>query len=179
MRTVAIIFALAVVLGLPACSIDDSSESGQRPEVDNTSTTLRTTSGSDVATTLTPSIGFVQFDGRSHEFDATCHAPGAAEVLAIGSTMSDGGRIEVYLQAFLGAPYLGISVTDEQTVVYEAAIDRPLDISYENDVLRVDDVVLVTDLDLETGAGTDAGLGSIVVECRSYQRDLPPGFVER
>ncbi|MEM8708747.1 MAG: hypothetical protein AAGE98_19950, partial [Actinomycetota bacterium] len=122
--------------------------------------------------------GIVDVAGTVYEIEADCFAPGAGELVATGIASTDGGdRVEVYVQAFVGQPYVGITVvTDDQTTLYEPAIDRPLDITLIDDVVRVDDVALVTDLDLETGIGTDAGLGTVVIECRSYEEELPPGF---
>jgi hypothetical protein len=162
-------------LVIVACSVDDGPGESTRPTT-TTEATDRAETESTTTTTLTPSVGIVEVAGESHEIEATCYAPGAGEVLAVGVAATDAGRIEVYLQAFLGAPYLGISVMGDDTVVYEAAIDRPLDISYEGDVLRVDDIALVTDLDLESGTSVDAGVGSVVVECRAYEAELPSGF---
>ncbi|MEM9468267.1 MAG: hypothetical protein AAGA90_23065, partial [Actinomycetota bacterium] len=176
-RTTALtlLFAATVVAG--ACSVDDGSGSDARSTTTSAAPTDTAETETTTTTTLPPSVGIVELDGVSHEIDATCYAPGAGEVLATGVAATDDGRIEVYLQAFLGEPYLGIAVTGQNTVVYEAAIDRPLEISYEADILRVDDIALVTDLDLETGVGTEAGVGSVVVECRAYESELPPGFV--
>ena len=153
-----------VLLGA-GCSVDDGSEPEARP-----TTTVAAETDDEVTTTTTtlpPSVGLVEVAGQRHELTATCYAPGAGEILAVGVATNGDERIEVYLQAFLGAPYLGIAVTGDNTVVYEAAVDRPLDISYQSDVLRVDDVPLVTDLDLESGEATDGGIGSVVVECRA------------
>ena len=97
-------------------------------------------------TTWPASVGVVTVAEASYDITATCYAPGAGEVLAIGSAMTpDGDRVELYLQAFLGAPYVGISVYGAQTITYEAAIDRPLTITYEANILRADDIDLVTD----------------------------------
>ena len=117
----------------------------------------------------------------------------AADALAIqlalrrsdlpGDLLAEGGVRVLFevrlpgLQAFLGAPYVGISVYGAQTITYEAAIDRPLTITYEADILRADDIDLVTDLDLASGDSIAAGTGSVVIECRSYESELPPGFV--
>lgn len=168
----------SVVVSLAAaCSVDDGSGSESRPTTTTTGAVVED-EPTTTTTTLPASVGLVTVAGASHELTATCYAPGAGEVLAIGlATTADGARIEVYLQAFLGAPYLGIEVSGDDNVTYEAAIDRPLDISYEADILRVDDIALVTDLDLETGEGTDAGVGSVVIECRAYEAELPSGFV--
>ncbi len=181
MRRFVLFASLAVVAG--SCSIDDGSGTDARPEPLPTSTTTRAPAPTTTVDTF-ESVGIVEIAGESHEIDAECHAPGAGEVLAIGyATPDDGRRIEVYLQAFLGEPYLAIAVTPAagdgtggETITYEAAVDRPLDIVYDADILRVDDAALVTDLDLETGQGTDAGVGSIVIECRAYEDELPPGF---
>ena len=177
MRCFALLASLAVLVG--GCSIDDGSGEASRPEPSPTTTTTRSPSPTTTADTF-DSVGIVEIAGETHEIEADCHAPGAGEVLAIGlATPDDGRRIEVYLQAFLGEPYLAIAVTPAaggETVTYEAAVDRPLEIVYDADILRVDDAALVTDLDLETGEGTDAGIGSVVVECRAYEDELPPGF---
>ncbi len=169
------LLSLALVVG--ACSVDDGSGGQGRPTV-TTTEVAADDAPSTTTTTLPPSVGVVTFAETSHELTATCYAPGAGEVLAIGlATTPEGERIEVYLQAFLGAPYVGIAVTGEETTTYEAAVDRPLDITYDADILRVDDVALVSGLDLETGEATDAGVGSVVIECRAYETDLPSGFV--
>ena len=179
MRPLATVFVLVTALALAGCSVDDGSGAGERPTTTTESAEPAATTESTTTTTLPPSVGVIEFADEAHEIEATCYAPGAGEVLAVGvATTEDDRRIEIYLQAFLGAPYLGISIAGAETIVYEAAIDRPLDISYEGDVLRVDDVELVTDLDLDTGDGTPAGTGSVVVECRAYETELPSGFLD-
>ena len=159
-----------------ACSIDDGGGEGRTTVTETSSTT--TTEAAAPPSTVPRSVGIVEVDGAVYEIEADCYAPGAGELVAIGlATPSDGPRVEVYVQAFLGRPYVGITVIDGGTSrLYEPAVDRPLDITQLDDVLRVDDIALVTDLDLTAGEGVDAGLGSVVVECRGYAEELPPGF---
>lgn len=159
-----------------ACSIDDGGGDGRTVATETTSTT--TTDMPAPTSTLPGSVGIVEVADEVFEIEADCYAPGAGELVATGlATPVDGPRVEVYVQAFLGQPYVGITVIDgDARTLYEPAIDRPLDISRVDDVLRVDDIALVTDLDLETGEGVDAGLGSVVIECRAYAEELPPGF---
>ncbi len=166
--------AVSAALTFSSCTVVDTTPEGP-PTPQVRATTAPTTSLA--ANDQTPSVGLVTVGGESFDLDFECFAPGAGEILAVGlGRASDGRRIEAYLQAFLGSPYMAIAVIDDTTVLYEAAVDRPLNVAYNFDTLRVDDVALVTDLNLETGIGTDAGLGTIVVECRSYAKDLPAGF---
>lgn len=171
--------AACVLLVAGACSVDAGSSDADRPTTSTTTTTVAETATEAPTTTLPASTGIVEVAGETYEFAADCYAPGVGEVLATGlTTTDDGARVEVYVQAFLGQPYLGISVIGDTTTVYEAAVDRPLDIFHIDDIIRADDIALVTDLDLETGIGTDAGVGTIVVECRSYAEAFPAGFGE-
>ncbi|MEM9203544.1 MAG: hypothetical protein AAGC53_18035 [Actinomycetota bacterium] len=179
MHRLVVVIVLAMAAA-PACSIDGGSGSGAPSASASTPVTAAPVDPSPSSTTTVPSaVGVVEVAGLTAELTATCFAPGAGEVLAVGTAETESGAaIEVYLQAFLGAPYLGITVADATAeTTYEAVLDRPLAITYEADILRVDDVALVTDLDLETGEATDAGLGTVVVECRSYETELPSGFV--
>lgn len=143
-------------------------------------TTASSTTTSTVPVPEPASVGLVEVGDAQYSLAFDCHAPGAGEILAVGlgTDPGSGDRIEVYLQAFLAEPYLGIRVEkpDATTLLYEAALDRPLEFVLENDVLRADGVELVTDLDLEARTGTPAGPGSIVIECREYLTDLPDGF---
>ena len=64
----------------------------------------------------------------------------------------------------------------EEPVLYEASLERVLEFSFADDVLRADGVDLVVELDLEALTGLPAGVGSVVVECREYLDELPEGF---
>ena len=169
---------VAVVVTAGACSIEDGGGEG-RPTVTETETST-TSSPPESTTTLPASVGIVEVAGTAYEIDAECYAPGAGELVAIGIAQPvDGPRVEVYLQAFVGQPYVGITVIDDSaTTLYEPAVDRPLEVTVLDDVVRADDIALVTDLDLDTGEGVDAGTGTVVVECRSYAEELPPGFAD-
>ena len=176
-RTVfASILGLASAAGVAGCSIEDRAGDA-RPTTSSTATSTTTTT-STTAPTGERSAAFVEVAGAAYDLDATCHAPGVGEVVITAQTPGlVEPRIELYLQAFLAEPYVGISVTSAgETTLYEPSLAAPLEIVQQDDVFRVDDVALVTDLDLETGAGTDAGPGTVVVECASYEDGLPPGF---
>ncbi len=126
------------------------------------------------------SVGLLTVGDVQYSLGFDCYAPGAGEILAIGvgtDPLTD-TRVEAYVQAFLGAPYFGVEIeaVGEEPVLYEAALERILEFSFADDVLRADDVDLVTELDLDTLSGTPAGLGSVVVECREYLDELPAGF---
>ncbi len=176
MRPVALVFVLALIGG--GCSIDDGS-GDSRATTTETSTSTSTAAPTDSTTTVPPSVGIVEVAGAVYEITADCYAPGAGELVATGIALpSPTTRVEVYVQAFVGQPYVGITVIEAETITrYEPAVDRPLDVTHLDDIVRADDISLVTDLDLTTGTGVDAGVGSIVIECRSYAEELPPGFV--
>ena len=53
-----------------------------------------------------------------------------------------------------------------------------LNFTFDHDIVRFDNVDFVTDLNVETGEFTPAGIGSVVVECRSYETELPAGAFE-
>lgn len=171
---------LASLLGLASlvtsCSIED--RSGAARPVPSTTATTTTTTATAAPSGDARSSAFVEVDGRAYDLDATCHAPGVGEVVVTAQTPGlIEPRVELYLQAFLAEPYVGISVTaDGRQVDYEPSLASPLEIVQHDDVFRIDDVALVTDLDLETGVGTAAGVGTVVIECASYEDGLPPGF---
>lgn len=167
---------LAFCLLVAGCTVDTGSGEG-RTETSPTSTST-TSDAVTVSEPSTPrSVGLVEVAETTFELEADCYAPGAGEIIAIGLGRADDIRVEVYVQAFLGQPYLGITVIDGETsTLYEPSVDRPLEITRVGDVVRADDIVLVTDLDLATGEGTEAGEGTVVIECRSYEEDVPPGF---
>jgi len=169
------------LLLLTSCSVvDNSTEQRPPPSAATPRTSITATGNSgiaDIADNAEQAVGLVTIDDESFALNFDCYAAGAGEIVAIGSTTDpDGQRIEVYLQAFLAEPYLAISIINESTQLLEAAIDRPLEISVSDQIVRVDDISLVTGLDLQTGESEAAGVGSVVVECRSYSPELPPGF---
>lgn len=125
-----------------------------------------------------PSSAFVKIRNAAYDLDAQCYSGGMGEIVLTARTpgLSE-PRVELYVQAFLAEPYVGISVTaDDKTVLHEPNLTILFEILRQGDVFRIDDVSLVTDLDLFTGDAVDAGRSTIVVECTSYVDGLPPGF---
>lgn len=163
-----------VALAVTGCSVTDEPNLGTPP---TTTTTVATTSTS-TTTTLPPSVGLVRIGPSAYDLTFTCIAPGAGEILAVGlGTDVNGRRVESYVQAYVGEPFVGVVVGEgDNAVRFEPRIDRRLEFDLVDDVLRFDDVDFVSDLDLETGEFTPAGVGSVVVECRSYEEELPPSL---
>lgn len=163
-----LVVVAALTLGLVAgCSGDDAAAPATTTEPPPS-----VASDAEVTTTIPPiSSGVVIIGERRHELDVTCVAPGAGEVLALGIGESDDGeRVEAYVQAFVGEPYVGIEVGD---TLYEAAFDGTLELFLQDDRIRASAIRFVTDLDLETGAGTFEGVGSVEIECLAYDEELP------
>ncbi len=151
-----------------ACSVQDGAADGP-PVRSATSAPTTSTTAPTEATAEAESVGLLTIDDQAFDLTADCFAPGAGELLVLA--VGDGALI--YVEAFLGAPYLGVEIDG---ALLEPSIDRPLEFSIDGDVIRADDVLLVRDLDLETGESTAAGTGTLVVECRSYLDDLPDSF---
>ena len=162
-----------------ACSIEDSPRDAAGPPTSSTTTPTSTTAG-PLGDDPVPdaSAAFVEIAGAAYDLDAECHAAGVGEIVITALTPGlIEPRIELYMQAFLAEPYVGISVTaDGESVLHEPDLTIPFEIVQQGDVFRVDDVALVTDLDLSTGEATAAGTGTIVVECATYSDGLPPGY---
>lgn len=167
---------LWLVLLACACSIETSPPdtnlpTAPGPAVDNADEGVEEALGR-------PSSAFVQIGDTAYDLDAECYAAGVGEIVLTG--LSPGliePRVELYVQAFLAEPYLGVSVTtNDRTVLHEPDLTIPFEIRRQDDVFRIDDVALVTDLDLRTGEAADAHRGTIVVECTSYVDGLPSGF---
>lgn len=110
-----------------------------------------------------------------YDLTVTCYAPGAGEVLAIGvGTAPDTGEpVEAYVQAYLGAPYVGLRVGSGEGSLIESSFDGSLDLYLQDDRIRASAIRFVRGLDLETGEGEPAGVGQIEIECRHYEDDLP------
>ena len=163
-----------------SCSIEDAAPN-RRDERHgaNTPTTGPTTTQAGAEEPLPASAASVEIAGGTYDLDAECYSAGVDEIVVTALTPSlEEPRVELYLQAFVDAPYVGITITDVGgPTTYEPSLDRPPEIVRVDDVFRVDGIALVTGLDLETGEATDAGTGTIVVDCGSYAEGLPPGFV--
>lgn len=166
----AALVAVVAVFGLvaAACSVQDGAGEGP-PDRSATSAPSTSTSAPVEEAPEAESVGLLTIDDQAFDLTADCFAPGAGELLVLA--VGDG--VLVYAEAFLGAPYLGVEIDG---ALLEPSIDRPLEFSIDENVIRADDVLLVRDLDLESGESTAAGTGTLVVECRSYLDDLPDSF---
>jgi hypothetical protein len=136
------------------------------------------------------SIARVAIGADTYDFEVTCYDAGAGSVLAIGTgTVWDPAaqlerRSRVFVQAFLGDPYIGVTVElpgdDEQVAheeVFEAAIDESFDLLLEDDVIQADDIEFVRNLDLTNGVSESVGTGSVHVTCNDFSKEIPPDFV--
>ena len=122
---------------------------------------------------IQPSEATVEVGDTTYRFAATCYAPGAGDLLVLGVAEDpESDRLaEMYLQAFIADPYIGLRLGDGRLI--EAALDAPLDLYIQDDVIRASAVRFVSSLDLRTGDGEDAGFGALEVYCSGYSDDLP------
>lgn len=119
------------------------------------------------------SEGTVEIGDTRYQFTVTCQELGAGEVIVIGSgeDPGSGGAVELYLQAFLGDPYIGLRLADG--TFFEPSLESPLDLYVQDDVIRASAIRFVRDLDLETGTATEAGFGEVEIHCYEYSNELP------
>jgi hypothetical protein len=160
--------AIVVVVVAAACSVQDGSGDGPPDR----SPTSAPAASSDVPSEAPPepeSVGLLTIDDRAFDLVADCFAPGAGEVLVLAI----GDNVEVYVEAFLGSPYLAIQIDGW---LLEPSIDRPFEFSIDGNIVRAGEILLVRDLDLASGESTAAGTGTLVVECRTYLDELPESF---
>ncbi len=133
----------------------------------------------DVVTTTAPppeqprSVGTAEIGGTRYEFEVTCHELGAGEVVVIGvgGDPGSGDAVELYLQAFLADPYVGLVLADGTRI--EPSLESPLDLYLQADVIRASAIRFVQDLDLETGEAEEVGFGEFEIHCHGYERGLP------
>ena len=163
---------LVVAVVLMAGAGVGCSTGGDDDAVPSTTATPSEAPVADVTSTIAPSSnGVITIGEHRLELDISCVAPGAGEVLALGiGENGDGERVEAYVQAFVGEPYVGVEVGD---TLYEAAFDGTLELFLQDDRIRASAIRFVTDLDLGTGEGTFAGVGSVEIECVAYDEELP------
>ena len=121
--------------------------------------------------------GTVVIGDTTYEFTMTCYAPGAGSVVAVGSGTEPGtGRsTRALVQAFFRDPYVAVTVGNNE-IVYEPSLDEPIDLVYQDDVVRGGAIQFVKNLDLRSRLGADAGLGAVTVTCSNYRSGLPPGY---
>ena len=119
------------------------------------------------------SEGTVEIGDTQYRFTVTCQELGAGEVVVVGSgeDPDSGGTVELYLQAFLGDPYVGLRLADG--TLFEPSLESPLDLYVQDDVIRASAIRFVRDLDLETGTATEVGFGELEIHCDQYSREAP------
>ena len=94
--------------------------------------------------------------------------------VGVGEHPVSGLEVEALVQGFLGRPYVGVMVAGE--VVFEAALDDPLEVYLNDDKITAGAVRWQEGLDLESGYGESAGFGAVFVDCPSYESGLPDGY---
>ena len=124
----------------------------------------------------TSNNGWVQVGGLTFDLTFACFAPGAGDVVAVGTGdhPTSGQAVKVLVQGFLGQPYVGLMIAEE--VALEAALEDPLEVYVHNDKITAGAIRWQKDLDLETGEGESAGFGALFVDCLTYQSGLPDGY---
>ena len=117
--------------------------------------------------------GTVEVGEILYEFAVTCQERGAGEVVVIGAGDDpvSGDLVELYVQASLVDPYVGLRLPDGTWL--EPSLDSPLDVYLQDDVIRASAIRFVQDLDLETGSATEVGFGELEIHCYEYTNELP------
>ena len=103
------------------------------------------------------------------------HADPVAETAwlqAVAGDPASGGLVELYLQASLADPYVGLRLEDGTLI--EPSLDSPLDLYVQDDVIRASAIRFVRDLNLDTGEAADVGFGKFEIHCYSYEREPLP-----
>ena len=155
------------MLVLGACGAPDE----VAPSEASTSTT-----GPSVVVDLVPDNGWIQVGGLTLDLAFTCFAPGAGDVVAVGvgEHPVSGEEVKALVQGFLGRPYVGVMVGGQ--VMFEAALDDPLEVYLHDDKITAGAVRWQEGLDLESGQGEPAGFGAVFVDCPGYESGLPDGY---
>ena len=119
------------------------------------------------------SEGTVEVGETAYQFAVTCQERGAGEVVVIGAgdDPASGGLVELYVQASLAEPYVGMRLPDGTWL--EPSLDSSLDLYLQDDVIRASAIRFVQDLDLETGTATEVGFGELEIHCYEYANELP------
>ena len=167
-RFIALLPGLALpMLVLGACGAPDEVALTEAP----TSTTGPSLAGDPV-----PDNGWIQVGGLTLDLAFTCFAPGAGDVVAVGvgEHPVSGLEVKALVQGFLGRPYVGVMVGGE--VMFEAALDDPLDVYVHDNKITAGAIRWQEGLDLESGQGELAGFGAVFVDCPGYESGLPDGY---
>ncbi len=154
------------------CSLlDDADDNGATPNVEEPAAS---------ETAAPQSVGLVRVGPAAYDLVFTCVDGGAGEILAAGVGRDVNNKpVHAFVQAYVGEPYVGLEVGEEgEEVLFEPRLGVLLDFTFEHDIIRFDNVDFVTELNIETGEYTPAGIGSVVVECRSYETKIPDEILE-
>ncbi len=146
------------------------------PRPDSTTSSATTTSIETTTTTVAPqSTAVVLIGPARYELDVVCVAGGAGEVVVTGSGVDVNGLPVIgYIEASERAPYVTLQVGDgDDAVLSEPHFDGELAFEVSESGLTGADIDFVSDLNLETLEFVPAGIGSVLVHCVSYERDLP------
>ena len=167
--TAAALVALLALATLAGCASTDDGAAAMPDVVENEPAT----SSVNASAELPRAVGVVEVDDELYRLVVDCYALGAGEVVALGAgeAAESGEMVEMYLQAFLGAPYIGIRLADGTRL--EPSLDSPLALYVQDDAIRASSIQFVKDLELETGEGTEVGWGRIEIICPRYSDELP------
>ncbi|MDE0701014.1 MAG: hypothetical protein F4Y27_00600 [Acidimicrobiaceae bacterium] len=169
MRRLLCLFAVFVA----GCSLfgDSDDDNGAAPDAEELSVS---------GTTIPQSVGLVRVGPSAYDLVFSCVDGGAGEILAAGVGRDVNNKpVHAFVQAYVGEPYIGLEVGEEgEEVLFEPRLGVLLDFTFEHDIIRFDNVDFVTELNIETGEYTPAGIGSVVVECRSYETEIPDEILE-
>jgi len=168
LRLVPLLASLTLpMLVLGACAAPDEIA---RPE------TPSSTTGPSLVVDPVPDNGWIQVGGLTLDLAFTCFAPGAGDVVAVGVGVHpvSGLDVKALVQGFLGRPYVGVMVGGE--VMFEAALDDPLEVYVHDNKITAGAVRWQEGLDLESGQGEPAGFGAVFVDCPGYESGLPDGY---
>jgi len=168
LRLVPLLAGLALpMLVLGACGAPDEVALTEAPTP---------TTGPSLVVDPVPDNGWVQVGGLTLDLAFTCFAPGAGDVVAVGVGVHpvSGLDVKALVQGFLGRPYVGVMVGGE--VMFEAALDDPLEVYVHDNKITAGAVRWQEGLDLESGQGEPAGFGAVFVDCPGYESGLPDGY---
>ncbi len=164
-----------IAVFVAGCALQGNGDDEDQSELEADSSSI----ASDM-TTIPHSVGLVRVGPSAYDLVFTCVDRGAGEILAVGVGRDVNNKpVHAFVQAFVAEPYIGVEVGEPgEKVLFEPRLGVLLNFIFDHDIVRFDNVDFVTDLNIETGEFTPAGIGSVVVECRSYETELPDETLE-
>ena len=110
----------------------------------------------------------VVIDGSTYSFAITCNSTDPSEIVVTGTGNDPDSRrtVELYVQVGVD-PYIGIRLEDGTLI--EPDLSSPIVFHLSEDTITSDDILFVRDLDLQTGRGTRMGIGTVTIECLTYE----------